>query len=227
MRASLIAGAGDSFVTAASRTRCPRLNRAGVAGNVTKSDHGDRFRMTDFSELQLALSKHFEGKTTDVHVERGNELHCRITRGAARRLAGPLRMDFGAELALMVANDRPDKRAFEVNYLFANARENWFVHATKEVAREDPAIVSLATFYFPGSRYEREIKDLFGIEAIGHPDPRPLVRHAFWPKNYFPLRKGAVPPEHFEDDGTPFPFYASRRRGGLRNPCRPSACWNH
>ncbi len=177
--------------------------------------------MTDFSALQLALSKHFEGKTAIVHVERGNELHCRITRGAARRLAGLLRADFGAELALMVANDRPDKGAFEVNYLFANARENWFVHATKEVAREDPAIVSLATFYFPASRYEREIKDLFGIEAIGHPDPRPLVRHAFWPKNYFPLRKDAVPPDHFEDDGTPFPFKSVGGEGVYEIPVGP------
>ncbi len=88
--------------------------------------------MTDFSALRLALARHLEGKTADVHVERGNELHCRISRGTARRLAGLLRADFGAELALMVANDRPDKGAFEIHYLFANARENWFVHATKE-----------------------------------------------------------------------------------------------
>src|SRR6266496_4916334 len=114
--------------------------------------------MTDFSALQSVLASHFEGKTTDVHVERGNELHCRITRGAARRLAGLLRADFGAELGLMVANDRPDKYAFEVHYLFVNAHENWFLHATKEVSREDPTIVSMATFYFPASRFEREIK---------------------------------------------------------------------
>jgi len=177
--------------------------------------------MTDFSTLQSALAKHFESKATDVHVERGNELHCRIARGTARRLAGLLRVDFGTELVLMVANDRPDKSAFEVHYLFANSRENWFVHATKELSREDPAIVSMATFYFPASRFEREIKDLFGIEAIGHPDPRPLVRHAFWPKDYFPLRKDAVPPDHLEDDGTPFPFMPVGGEGVYEIPVGP------
>ena len=177
--------------------------------------------MTDFSTLQSALASHFEGKITDVHVERGNELHCCISRGAARRLAGLLRADFGAQLVLMVANDRPEKEAFEVNYLFANAHENWFVHATKEIARDDPAIVSMATFYFPASRFEREIRDLFGIEAIGHPDPRPLVRHAFWPKDYFPLRKDAVPPDHFEDDGTPFPFTPVGGEGVYEIPVGP------
>jgi len=176
--------------------------------------------MTDFSALQSALARHLQGKIADIHVERGNELHCRITRGAARHLAGLLRIDFGAELLLMVGNDRPDKRAFEVNYIFANTRENWFLHATKEVSCEDPAIVSMATLYFPASRFEREIKDLFGIEAIGHPDPRPLVRHAFWPKNYFPLRKDAVPPD-FEDDGTPFPFKPVGGEGVYEIPVGP------
>ncbi|MGZ8842346.1 MAG: hydrogenase large subunit [Pyrinomonadaceae bacterium] len=177
--------------------------------------------MTDFSALQSALATHFEGQIADVHFERGNELHCHIARGAARRLAGLLRTDFGAELALIVANDRPDKPAFEIAYLFANTRENWFVHATREVAREDPAIESMATLYFPASRFEREIKDLFGIEAIGHPDPRSLVRHAFWPKDYFPLRKDAVPPDHFEDDGTPFPFTPVGGEGVYEIPVGP------
>jgi Ni,Fe-hydrogenase III large subunit/Ni,Fe-hydrogenase III component G len=177
--------------------------------------------MTDFSALELALASHFEGKSADVHVERGNELHCRITRGTARRLAELLRADFGAELALMVANDRLDRGAFDVHYLFANARENWFVQASKELSREDPEIVSMATFYFPASRFEREIKDMFGIEAIGHPDPRPLVRHAFWPTDYFPLRKDAVPPDHFEDDGTPFPFKPVGGEGVYEIPVGP------
>jgi len=38
---------------------------------------------------------------------------------------------------------------------------------------------------------EREIADLFGIARSGHPDPRRLVRHAFWPADWFPLRKDA------------------------------------
>ena len=178
--------------------------------------------MTDFSPMQLALSHYLNGKTVDVHVERGNELHCRITRGMAPPLAGLLRHEFGAELILMVANDRrADKGIFEIHYLFANHCENWFVHATKELSPEDPTIISMATFYYPASRFEREIKDMFGIEATGHPDPRPLVRHAFWPKDYFPLRKDAAPPEHIEDDGTPFPFQPVGGEGVYEIPVGP------
>lgn len=36
---------------------------------------------------------------------------------------------------------------------------------------------------------EREVQDLFGLKAEGHPDPRPLVFHPGWPEGFFPLRK--------------------------------------
>ncbi|ODA39952.1 [NiFe] hydrogenase, group 4, HyfG/HycE-like subunit [Desulfosporosinus sp. BG] len=36
---------------------------------------------------------------------------------------------------------------------------------------------------------EREAQDLFGLRAVGHPDPRTLVLHPGWPKNFHPLRK--------------------------------------
>lgn len=40
--------------------------------------------------------------------------------------------------------------------------------------------------------YEREIQDMFGIVPVGHPDPRPLVLHESFPKNFHPLRKTAA-----------------------------------
>jgi Ni,Fe-hydrogenase III large subunit/Ni,Fe-hydrogenase III component G len=178
--------------------------------------------MTDFTQLKSALIEHLKGRAKDVQVKRGNELHCRIVRADAPILAQFLRQDFNAELILMVANDRrEDQGFFEVHYLFANHRENWFLHATKELTSERPAITSLATFYYPASRFEREIFDLFGIKAVRHPDTRPLVRHAFWPEDYFPMLKDAVIPEDFEDDGTPFPFQQVGGEGVYEIPVGP------
>jgi hypothetical protein len=37
--------------------------------------------------------------------------------------------------------------------------------------------------------YEREIRDLFGLIPVGHPDLRRLVRHEHWPKGSHPLKK--------------------------------------
>jgi Ni,Fe-hydrogenase III large subunit/Ni,Fe-hydrogenase III component G len=178
--------------------------------------------MTNFTQLQFSLADNLKGRVKNVRVLRGNELHFEIARGDALNLAKILHADFNAELRLMVANDRrADKGVFEIHYLFVNDRENWYAHATKNLTPEDPTIDSMATFYYPASRFEREIKDLFGIEAIDHPDTRPLVRHAFWPEDYFPLRKNSVPPEKFDDDGTPFPFKPVGGEGVYEIPVGP------
>ena len=178
--------------------------------------------MTNFSQLRSGLEERLKGGTVNAHVRRGNELHFHIARGDAQDLAEILRSHFGAELILMVANGRrANKSAFELHYLFANNRENWFAHATADLPSGDSTIPSLATFYYPASRFEREIKDLFGIEATGHPDRRSLVHHAFWPKDYFPLRKGSALPVKFEDDGTPFPFLPVGGEGVYEIPVGP------
>ncbi|HZS06497.1 MAG TPA: NADH-quinone oxidoreductase subunit C [Blastocatellia bacterium] len=177
--------------------------------------------MTDFTRLKSALLENLRNRVTGIQVRRGNELHCRIARGDAPKLAEVLRRDFQTELTLMLATDRrADKGGFEIHYLFANTRENWFLHATKELM-SNPTIVSMATFYYPASRFEREIYDLFGIKAVRHPDTRPLVRHAFWPEDYFPLLKDSVPPDEFRDDGTPFPFQQVGGEGVYEIPVGP------
>jgi Ni,Fe-hydrogenase III large subunit/Ni,Fe-hydrogenase III component G len=178
--------------------------------------------MTILAQVPAALTHQLNGQATNMQIRRGNELHIQIARDDLPRLAGVLRADFGAELILMVVNDRrADKGCFEIHSLFTNDRENWFVHATSDLPPDNPTIVSLATFYYPASRFEREINDLFGIAAVGHPDRRPLVRHAFWPETYFPLRKDAARPERFEDDGTPFPFLPVEGEGVYEIPVGP------
>ena len=153
---------------------------------------------------------------------RGNTLFCGVASENVVGVAELLCARLGADLILMVANDRRrDLRSFEVHYLFARAREDWFVHATCLLAPGSNRLPSLAKFHFPASRFEREIYDLFGIEAVGHPDARPLVRHAFWPEDYFPLLKDSVAPIDFEDDGTPFPFKAVGGEGIYEIPVGP------
>lgn len=175
----------------------------------------------NFTRLKSALVENPNGRATNLHVLRGNELHFNIARGDALRLAKYLRENYGAELILMVANDRrAEKGIYEIHYLFSNERENWFAHATKELTADDPTIDSMATFYYPASRFEREIHDLFGIEAIDHPDTRQLVRHSYWPENYFPLRKDFVQPEKFEGF-SPFPFKPVGGEGVYEIPVGP------
>ena len=177
--------------------------------------------MTRLAQLMGVLAERHADRVTDVRRVRGNELHCSVRPPTVPALATLLRMGFGADLLFMAAADRrADRGVFEVHYLFAPEREDWFVHVTAAVPADAPAIVSLATLHYPASRFEREIHDLFGIVAEGHPDPRPLVRHGFWPADYFPLRKDAMPRE-FTDDGRAFPFTPVGGEGVYEIPVGP------
>ena len=177
--------------------------------------------MTAFDLLPGALTEQFHGRVAGVRVERGGELRCTIPAADVPALARWMRTSFGAELILMVGADRrQDRGAFEVHYLFGHDRAAWCLHATATVAPDKPEIPSLATFHYPASRFEREIYDLLGIRALGHPDPRPLVRHAFWPEDYFPLRKDAASRD-FHDDAQAFPFQQVGGEGVYEIPVGP------
>ena len=177
--------------------------------------------MSRLDQLTRRLAEGCADGVADVRRVRGHELHCSVRPAAMPALARLLRGEFGAELVFMSAADRrTDRGTFEVHYLFAPEREHWFVHVTVPVPADAPAIVSLATLHYPASRFEREIYDLFGIVAEGHPDPRPLVRHGFWPTDYFPLRKDATPRD-FEDDGRAFPFTEVGGEGVYEIPVGP------
>ncbi|MEK7372400.1 MAG: NADH-quinone oxidoreductase subunit C [candidate division NC10 bacterium] len=177
--------------------------------------------MIRLSELTEALTETLADRVAELRLVRGNELHCSVRPLAVAALAALLRRGFGAELVFMAAADRrADRGVFEVHYLFAPEREPWFLHATAAVPADAPALGSLATFHYPASRFEREIYDLFGITAEGHPDPRPLVRHGFWPADYFPLRKDAGARE-FSDGGQSFPFTEVGGEGVYEIPVGP------
>ena len=177
--------------------------------------------MTALERLPAALAQQFHGRVTGVRLRGAHEVRCAMVAGEVPALARWMRAGFGADVLLMVGVDRRrDHGRFEVHYLFGHDREGWFLHVTAPVDPDSPEIPSLATLHYPASRFEREIFDSFGIRARGHPDPRPLVRHAFWPADYFPLRKDAAPRD-FYDDGRAFPFRQVGGEGVYEIPVGP------
>lgn len=173
--------------------------------------------MTDLDQIRVAVT---ETGGVNVTTPRPNEVHCQAPARTTGRLAELAIARFGAELILMAADDRRSASgAFFVHYLFGH-RDNWFLHVSVRLDGEAPAIVSLAPHLYPASRFEREIRDLFGIAVLQHPDPSPLVKHGFWPAGYHPLRKDAA--EHtFVDRGEPFPFTQVGGEGVYEIPVGP------
>ncbi len=157
----------------------------------------------------------------DVRCVRSNEVHCAVRPHHVQEVAEFACRSLGADLILMAADDRRARESvFIIHYLFAHRQADWFLHVSVPVDSAVTEVPSLAALQYPASRFEREIRDQFGIRAVGHPDPRPLVKHGFWPADQYPLRKDArLTP--FADDGQPFPFTEVGGEGVYEIPVGP------
>ena len=89
-------------------------------------------------------------------------------------------------LALVAAHEEP--YGFRVVYVFLGTTRT---EVTVTMTRDDAWLPSLAAISYPAGRFEREMRDLYGIKAKDHPLPHRLVRHAHWPTGYHPMLSGA------------------------------------
>jgi Ni,Fe-hydrogenase III large subunit/Ni,Fe-hydrogenase III component G len=177
--------------------------------------------MTNLEPVLRALNAGI-ADAANIATRRTNEVHCFVRPGDVARLFDLALRGLGAELILIAADDRRrQSQVFFVHYLFAHRTEHWFLHASVRLGDPQDALASAAPVCYLASRFEREIRDLFGIAMSGHPDPRPLVKHGFWPVDYYPLRKDALSVADFSDDGQPFPFTQVGGEGVYEIPVGP------
>jgi Ni,Fe-hydrogenase III large subunit/Ni,Fe-hydrogenase III component G len=154
--------------------------------------------------------EHLRGTVTSagatVSTVDGDGLECRLPRVAVPILAADLAA-LGLEVQVLCATDTRHRTGdFTLTYVFASPAARPRVVALVPVPASEPAFPSLATRSFAASRFEREIRDLFGLVPEGHPDLRRLALHQFWPEDYFPLRRDVAARRDFADAGQPFPF---------------------
>jgi len=90
-----------------------------------------------------------------------------------------------ARVVTITAVDTGEK--FEVIYYIDVQCEVTSVRV--EIPRENASIPTI-TDLVPGALlYEREVRELFGIDFKGHPDPQHLLLPDDWPDGLYPLRK--------------------------------------
>jgi Ni,Fe-hydrogenase III large subunit/Ni,Fe-hydrogenase III component G len=132
--------------------------------------------------------------------------------------AGALLAD-GFRLALVAAHEDPD--AFRVVYLFTAGAPDRRVELELRTEKDAPSVPSLASLSFPAGRFEREMRDLYGIVPHDHPLPRRLVRHGHWPQGWYPMRSDAGPPPPFGSTDEPYQFMTVQGPGVYEIPVGP------
>lgn len=130
----------------------------------------------------------------------------------------------GFRLALIAAHhdppEQPGGAAIRVVYLFVAGPPDRRTELILRTDPGDPHVPSLAALSFPASRFEREMRDLFGIQPDGHPAPRQLVRHPHWPGHWHPMRRQAGPRPALTA-AEPFPFVTVEGDGVYEIPVGP------
>lgn len=95
----------------------------------------------------------------------------------------------GSLSLLWAVDHRPREARYELWYLFTlEERKAWLLLCT-DLHGEDRLFRSITPHIHAADWYEREVRDMFGLIAQGHPDLRRLVRHEHWPKGTHPLKK--------------------------------------
>ena len=125
----------------------------------------------------------------------------------------------GFRLALIAAHEEADE--FRIVYLFTAGPPDRRFELVLRTGTRSPAIPTLAASSFPAGRFEREMRDLYGITPEHHPLPRRLVRHQHWPQGWYPMRSDAGPPPAFASVGEPYPFVTVAGPGVYEIPVGP------
>ncbi|MFR0357583.1 NADH-quinone oxidoreductase subunit C [Streptomyces sediminimaris] len=125
----------------------------------------------------------------------------------------------GYRLALVSAHI--DEAGPRVVYLFTSGPPDSRVELNIRLDPDRPEVPTLAHLSFAAGRFEREMRDLFGIVPQDHPLPRRLVRHFHWPRGWYPMRPDAGPPPAFGEQEGPYPFLEVEGDGVYEIPVGP------
>ena len=128
-------------------------------------------------------------------------------------------LDAGHRLALVAAHD--DGESLRIVYVFARGAPDTRTELVVRVDAREPRVASLAAHSFAASRFEREMSDLFGIEPLGHPQPRRLVLHQHWPEGWHPMRRTAGEAPPMVSDAGEYPFLVVEGTGVYEIPVGP------
>jgi Ni,Fe-hydrogenase III large subunit/Ni,Fe-hydrogenase III component G len=136
-----------------------------------------------------------------------------VGAAAVKAICGHIFRDLDARYVISIGvDDRPFSGKFLVAHNFAFDRDGVLCSVLVYVPADHPRIDSISDVVPAANWAEREIRDLVGIETVGHPYPKRLVLPDGWPEGVHPLRKdmawnevpaGFDPDREFQFDDPP------------------------
>lgn len=129
-------------------------------------------------------------KIAESRTVRANETEITVNKADLPLACSYLCNEKQGRLFTMVGSDERQINGFFVlYYVFCFDDIGQFITVRTLIEEADPTFPSTAVEMPAANWYEREVKDLLGLRALGHPDRRPLILHGDWPEDQYPLRK--------------------------------------
>jgi len=90
-------------------------------------------------------------------------------------------------VAEWASDETPLGRGFGIYACYNLGSE--FLIVKCELPAGDPTFPTIKRKFVAAWRFERQMQSLMGVVPVGHPDPRPWIKHEDWPEDAWPLRK--------------------------------------
>ena len=142
-----------------------------------------------------------------------NRLFVHVEPSLLRQVCRYVFRDLDARYVISVGiDDRPYSGTFQVAHHFAFDRDHVLASILCSLPADQPRVESISKDVPAANWAERELRDLLGIELVGHVYPKRLVLPDGWPDGVHPLRKdfpwnhvpeGFDPEREFEFDPPP------------------------
>ena len=157
------------------------------------------------------LKEKFDSAIVRADLPSERQLFVWVQPAAVKEVCQYIFRDLDARYVISIgADDRPFSGGFVVAHDFAFDKDHVLCSVLAQIPGDEPRIESISSVVPAANWAEREMRDLVGIECVGHPYPKRLVLPDGWPEDVHPLRKD-VPwnhvPEEFKDNAT-FEFEA-------------------
>lgn len=143
----------------------------------------------EINSLLEILRQRLGPQVQSARADREDETYILLSDSDIRPITQYLRSEFGARLVTVFAEDRRAQDGVFFNYyVFEKKGSAQYLIVQAPVRADLPEFPSLSAELPSVNWQEREIQDWFGLQAIGHPNPRRVALHDNWPDVY-PLRK--------------------------------------
>lgn len=172
-----------AFWTCLSIGRVKHWDTARFAHTLNSGSRNIFFDMSIDEVIKKYIQK---GKLPTIH---GTLICFEVSHTDLRAVCNSFGKTLGLPLKTVVATDERKKDGtYKIFYIFGVLGKNAFVAPTIAI-RDVHEFPSMTNDMPQVAFYEREIKEMFGLHPVGHPNPERWLLHNNWPEGVYPLRK--------------------------------------